>query len=135
MASHQSIAEFCASLRARLRKKGYSIELRPPPPLDLAMMKHGALNLPWLVAVTDASHSTDLPTTTFQRVEDWVRQTVGTTGGAILLFVYVQPTAAVVDDIQQLGTSQFVAGAHDLFTGRHWVPTTMGWPQELYDES
>ena len=59
MASRQSIVEFCASMRARLLQKGYSIELRPPPPLELAMMKHGALNLPWLVAVTDASHSTD----------------------------------------------------------------------------
>ena len=128
--SPKDISGFYQWLRPRLAGKGYT-ELAPIEPLQLGFFKHGALSLPYVVAVKDATYTTDSPTKIFQRVEGWFQTLIGRTGAGLLLFVCHQPLATTVEEIEKIG-GQVVAGAYDLFTGRDRVPEHLGWRQEIF---
>lgn len=122
-ALHQDIFEFYKQLRVRLIGKGY-IELRPVEPLDTAFLKRGLLNFGYLVAVKDAGNTTDTPKVIFQRTKDWFDRTMGRNATGVLLFVYSQPLATTVEDIQKgfyTGHASVGGGVYDLFTGKHWL--------------
>jgi hypothetical protein len=130
---HQNTQQFYGWLRKRVAQKGYA-EIGPVSPLDLAFFKHGALSLPYVIAVTDTAHTLNTPTQIFQRVEQWLQQLHGYTGAGCLLFVYHSPPAVItIEEIQQIG-GYVTAGAHDLHSGRHWLSNGSGWKQEIYGE-
>src|SRR3979409_1326691 len=121
---NQGTLQFYAWLRARLAQKEYA-EIGAVPPLDLAFFKHGALNLPYVIAVTDTAHISNTPTEIFQRVEHWFQQLHGRTGAGCLLFVYhVAPPVTTIEEIQRIG-GYVTAGAHDLHTGKHWLSNNL----------
>ena len=127
----QTLDQLYAWLRTRLAHKAYA-EIGPVPPLDLAFFKHGALNLPSVIAVTNTAHTSNTPTEIFQRVEQWLQQLHGHTGAACPLFVYHSaPPITTIEEIEQIG-GYVTAGAHDLHTGRHWLKNHLGWEDEVY---
>lgn len=129
--THQDTLQFYAWLRARLAQKKYA-EIGPVPPLDLAFFKHGALNLPYVIAVTDTAHISNTPTEISQRVENWLQQMHGRTGAGCLIFVYHgAPAVTTIEEIQKIG-GYMTAGAHDLHTGKHWLSNHLNWEQEIY---
>ncbi|KTC84221.1 hypothetical protein [Legionella brunensis] len=128
---------FYDSLRMRLANKAYT-EVRPIAPIDLAFLKQtmGGL-VPKVIAVTNSMDSTDSPTTTFRYTTTWFKNLLGNGGAGVLLYVYWQPTAAVVDEVLQLGNGmlgygQVVAGVYDLFSNRYWMSDHMNWPHEIF---
>jgi hypothetical protein len=130
--TNQDFSAFCQSLQSRLTRKAYSL-LPPVAPLDIAFFKHGALNLPYVIAAVDTGHVTNTPTQIFQRVEPWFGQLTGRTGAGVILFVYrATPSITTVEEIQKLGNSQLIAGAHDLQSGKHWLSNLLNWEQEIY---
>lgn len=130
---HQDAQQFYRWLRTRLAQKAYA-EIGPGQPLDLAFFKHGALSLPYVIAVMDTAYTSNTPTEIFQRVEQWLQQLHGNTGAACLLFVYHStPAVTRIEEIQKIG-GYVTAGAHDLHTGRHWLSNHLGWEQEIYGE-
>jgi hypothetical protein len=129
----QTLDQFYAWIRRRLAQKAYA-EIGPVQPLDLAFFKHGALNLPYVIAVIDIAHISNTPTEIFKRVEQWFQQLHGQTGAGCLLFVYhITPAVTRVEEIQKI-SGYVIAGAHDLHTGRHWLSNHLGWEQEIYGE-
>jgi hypothetical protein len=116
----QDTLQFFDWLRKRLTQrieKKYA-EIGPVAPLDLAFFKHGALNLPYVIAVADASHISNTPSEIFQQVEGWFKKLLGTTGKGCLLFVYqTAPAVTTIEEIQKID-SFVTAGAHDLHTGQ-----------------
>lgn len=129
----QSLDQFYTWLRRRLAHKAYAA-IGPVQPLDQAFFKHGALNLPYVVAVIDTAYTSNTPTEIFKRVEQWFHQLHGNTGAGCLLFVYHSPPAVTrVEEIQKI-SGYVTAGAHDLQTGRHWLSNHLGWEQEIYGE-
>lgn len=129
----QNTQQFYGWLRARLAQKAYA-EIGPAQPLSLAFFKHGALNLPYVIAVTDTAHVSNTPTEIFQQVGQWFQQLHGHTGAGCLLFVYHSaPAVTTIEEIQKIG-GYMTAGAHDLHTGRHWLANHLGWEQEIYGD-
>ncbi|MGH8612607.1 MAG: hypothetical protein ACREYF_11390 [Gammaproteobacteria bacterium] len=102
----QDTLQFYDWLRTRLTQKiekKYA-EIGPVAPLDLAFFKHGALNLPYVIAVADTSHISNTPAEIFQQVENWFQQLHGNTGAGCLLFVYqTAPAVTTIEEIQKIG--------------------------------
>ncbi len=131
--AQQDTLQFTQWLRSRLSGKGYA-EIGAVQPLDCAFSKHGALNLPYVVAVVDTAHVTNTPSEIFDRIENWLAQLHGTTGAACLIFLFHgAPTITTVEEIQKIG-GYVTAGAHDLHTGKHWLANHTNWEQEIYGQ-
>jgi hypothetical protein len=131
MTQMNDTAQFFQSLRVRLAQKGYA-EIGPVQPLNIAFFKHGALSLPYVIAVIDTAGVSNTPTEVFKRVEGWLQQLHGRTGAACLLFLYHgAPPITTVEEIQRIG-GYVTAGAHDLHSGEHWLSDNLGWKQDIY---
>jgi hypothetical protein len=130
--THQTVQQMFQVFEQRLAKKGYN-PFPSPIGLHLSMAKHTTFGL-WIPVVTDGLHSTDDPATMFRHTQEWALSHIGNLGGGVLLFLYNQPSAAAVEDIQKFGDTRFFAGVHDLQSGRHWLSNTLGFEQELYDD-
>ena len=130
---HQDTSEFYQWLQAKLAKKGYN-PVGTVQPLDVAFFKLGALSLPYVIAVVDASQTTNTPTEIFERVKDWFKQLHGRTGAGCLLFVdHGAPSITAIEEIQKIG-GYITAGAHDLHSGKHWLSDHLNWRNEIYGE-
>jgi hypothetical protein len=131
---NQDISAFYQWLQTRLSQKGYA-PLPPASPLDVAFFKHGALNLPYVIAAVDTGHVSNTATEIFQRLEPWFRQLIGRTGAGVLLVIHpTTPPITTVEEIQKLGNSQLIAGVHDLHSGKHWLSNILNWEQEIYGD-
>ncbi len=124
-------------IRNRLTNKDY-IEVRPPLHYEIAMMKQTfGGTIPKVVAIFDATMTTDSPTTIYQRHHDWFSKLLGNTGAGVILFLYFQPSASQVDEISKLGSGmlgygQVVAGVFDIANNKYWMSDHMGWPDEIF---
>jgi hypothetical protein len=127
----KGIEAYYEYLRNRLTGKGYK-PIQTIQPLQLAFFKRGVLNAPYIIAVKDMSKTTDRPKEILSQVEEWFNQYVGGGGGnGLIMFVYNQTLAMDLDEIKSISGIVY-AGAHDLFTGKHWVSGY--WEQDLYDD-
>ncbi len=126
----KDIAAYYEYLRTRLSQKKYK-QVEPPPPLQMAFFKHGALNIPYVIGVKDARKTTDSPKKIVGHVEEWFSEIIGNSGSGLIMFVYDHPLATAIEEIEAI-SGRVYAGAHDLFTGRHWVSGY--WEQDLYDD-
>ncbi|QBR84752.1 hypothetical protein E3983_10540 [Legionella israelensis] len=133
----QECWELYDRMRIRLANKGYT-EVRPAPPMELGFLKQtmGGL-IPKVIAFINATHSTDMPTETFKRSMPWFKNLLGNNGAAVLIYIYWQPSAALVNEVMQLGKGslgygQVVAGVYDLSSNQYWMSDHMGWPNEIF---
>ncbi|VVC76266.1 hypothetical protein AQUSIP_15750 [Aquicella siphonis] len=129
--------QLLSNLRNRLGAKGY-IEVRPPSTYEIAMMKQTfGGTIPKVIAVFDATMTTDSPADIFNRHKSWFEKLLGNTGAGVLLYMYHQPSASQVDEILQLGRGmlgygQVVAGVYDVYSNKYWMSDHMGWPDEIF---
>jgi hypothetical protein len=135
--SNQTVVNFCSSAANNLSQKGY-VELKPPQPIDVAMMKQTfGGTIPKIVAIVDATHNTDSPQTTLARVKDWFKKLMGNGGAGLLLFVYNQPSATLVNQILKLdsgalGHGQIVGAVYDVASGERFFSEHLGWESEVF---
>jgi len=129
---------FFETVRNRLNKKGYT-EVRPPDPYEFAMLKQTfGGTLPKVITIIDTTMTTDSPTSIYNRHHYWFKTLLGRTGAGVLLFIYFQPTAQVLDEVIQLGKGilgygQVVAGVYDPSSNKYWMSDHMGWPAEIFN--
>lgn len=129
----QDTARFYEWLNTRLTNKGY-VEIGHMAPVDRVFLKHGALNLPYVIAIIDTAHVSNTPSEIFERIENWLSQLHGATGAACIIFLYHgTPLVTTIEEIQGIG-GYVTAGAHDLRTGKHWLSNHLNWEQEIYGD-
>jgi hypothetical protein len=129
--------QFFENVQVRLTKKGY-IEVRPPGNHEIAMMKQTfGGTIPKIIAILNATKTTNNPQTLYQRHEEWFKKILGNTGAGILLFVYIKPSNSIINEALELGKGmlgygQVVAGVYDLASNQYWMSDHMGWPDEIF---
>ena len=129
--------QFFENVQNRLSKKGY-IEVRPPDPNEIALMKQTfGGTIPKVIAIRDVTRTTDTPLTIYNRHQEWFKKLLGNTGAGIILFAYIQPSNQVINEALELGKGmlgygQVVAGVYDLASNQYWMSDHMGWPDEIF---
>ena len=122
--------DLSAGLIRRLESKGYKL-IQPTESLDFALIKSGALMQTYVVAVRDAFSGSDEPVVTFDRTKNWFHSIFGNNGSGLLIFVYRDAPAWVVEQIKSGGSGQVKGGVIDLYSGFRWITPHLGWDNEI----
>lgn len=134
---NQTSVQAINGIRNRLINKDY-IEVRPPFNYEIAMMKQTfGGTIPKVIAIFNATMTTDSPTEVYNQHHEWFKKLLGNTGAGIILFMYHRPTANQVEEILKLGSGmlgygQVVAGVYDGLNNKYWMSEHMGWPDEIF---
>jgi hypothetical protein len=127
-----SFAQFLAQVSGRLTSKQYT-SMGAVPPLQAGFFKMGALDLPYAIGIKNAMTTTDSPAEVFHRTANWFRSLIGQTGGGLLVFVYYDPPARIVNEIANVGDGFVVSGHYDLLTGTDTIQTHLNWRNEVLE--
>ncbi len=112
-----------------LEAKNYH-QTKPADPLDFALVKRGAFQT-WVVAVRNGNAGAEEPKRIFERTEDWFGSLIGNNGGGLLLFVYPETPAWVLEQIKAGGGGMVKGGVFSLNSNFRWITSHLGWDQEI----
>lgn len=120
--------------RSRLRGKGYETELKPPQPLELVVMKSGALSGTKIVAFVDLDAGTDGMQGVLTRLKSWLDGTVPRNGYVALVFMKRNPSAVEAETAVSLGAAPVTTGMYGVESDRHWMRNDFGFVQEIFED-